>query len=397
MTAAQRQDDAAARRVDFPFRRPGESFPPPGYAEYRKREGLVWSMMPGGQRVWLLTRYEDVRAALTHPHLSSDSRHDGFPTPGRTGGAPSQTQIPGWFATLDPPEHDRYRKVLLHDFTARRMKELRPRIRQVVEDCVESLIAKGSPADLVADFAVPVPSLVICELLGVPRADRGFFESRISVLVTLSATDDQRDRATTELLRYLSRMITIKQRRPGDDLISVMIGSGALTPMEIGGAALLLLIAGQETTANNIALGAVTLMSHREWLGDDGIVEELLRFYSVADLVPLRVAVADLEIGGQLIRAGEGVAPLVAAANYDDTRFACPHAFDPHRPAGGHMAFGHGRHKCLGQHLVRVEMELAYRVLFDRLPTLELACPAEELPYKDDGVLYGLAALPVRW
>ncbi|MDG9715507.1 cytochrome P450 [Streptomyces sp. DH24] len=396
MTATDVQGDAA-RRVDFPFRRPGEPFPPPSYSAYREREGLVWSMMPGGQRVWLLTRFEDVREALLSPHLSSDSRNDGFPTPGRTGGPPSQTQIPGWFATLDPPEHERYRKVLMQPFTARRMKELRPRIQRVVEECVESLAAKGSPADLVADFAVPVPSLVICELLGVPRADRAFFESRIAVLVTLAATDEQRDRATTELLRYLGRMVTIKRRRPGDDLISTMIESGELTPMEVGGAALLLLIAGQETTANNIALGAVPLVSRPEWIGDEGIVDELLRFYSVADLVPLRVAVADVEIGGQLIRAGEGVAPLVAAANYDETRFGCPHAFDPGRSAQGHVAFGHGRHKCLGQHLVRVEMELAYRILFDRLPTLRLACPVEELPYKDDGVLYGLAALPVRW
>ena len=396
MTAAEVEDDAA-RRVGFPFRRPGESFPPPGYAEFREREGLVWSMMPGGQRVWLLTRFEDVREALISPHLSSDSRNEGFPTPGRTGGPPAQTQIPGWFATLDPPEHDRYRKVLMQDFTARRMKELRPRIEKVVEDVVEALAAKGSPADLVADFAVPIPSLVICELLGVPDADRAFFESRIAVLVTLAATDEQRDQATTELLRYLGRMVTIKRHRPGDDLISTMIASAELTPMEVGGAALLLLIAGQETTANNIALGAVPLMSHPEWVHDDAIVDELLRFYSVADLVPLRVAVADVEIGGQLVRAGEGVAPLVAAANYDDDRFACPHAVDPSRSAQGHVAFGHGRHKCLGQHLVRVEMELAYGILFDRLPGLRLDCRVEELAYKDDGVLYGLTALPVRW
>ncbi|MEV6592283.1 cytochrome P450 [Streptomyces acidicola] len=396
MTATDSKDDAA-RQVDFPFRRPGEPFPPPGYAELRGRDGLAWSMMPGGQRVWLLTRFEDVREALLHPHLSSDSRNEGFPTPGRTGGPPAQTQIPGWFATLDPPEHDRYRKILMQDFTARRMKELRPRIQKVVEDCVESLAAKGSPADLVADYAVPIPSLVICELLGVPNADRAFFESRISVLVTLSATDEERDQATTELLRYLGRMVTIKRHRPGDDLISTMLAAGELAPMEVGGAALLLLIAGQETTANNIALGAVPLMTHPEWIGDPDIVDELLRFYSVADLVPLRVAVADVEIGGQLIRAGEGVAPLVAAANYDDGRFACPHAFDPSRSAQGHVAFGHGRHKCLGQHLVRVEMELAYRVLFERLPGIRLDCAAQDLRYKDNGVLYGLAELPVRW
>jgi cytochrome P450 monooxygenase len=387
----------AAKLVDFPLRRAGDSFPPQRYDTLRGRDGLVWSVMPNGARVWLVTRYEDVRAVLTDPAFSSNPAHEGFPAPGRTGGPPAQDQVPGWFAALDPPEHDRYRKALIPEFTVRRIRELRPRIQEVVEECVDALLAKGSPADLVEDFAVPVPSLVICALLGVPRVDRAFFESRIRVLVTLGSTDDERDQATQQLLRYLGRMITIKQRRPGDDLISVLIGVGTMTPMEIGGAALLLLIAGQETTANNIALGAVTLLSHPEWIGDDGVVEELLRYYSVADLVPLRVAVEDAEIAGQPIKAGEGVAPLMAAANHDEAKFACPHAFDPARSARHHVAFGFGRHQCLGQHLVRAEMELAYRTLFDRVPTLELVEPPEQARFKHDGVLFGLHALPVRW
>ncbi|WP_443726314.1 cytochrome P450 [Streptomyces coffeae] len=395
MSGAEAPD--AAKRVDFPLRRTGGTFPPQEYEEFREREGLVWSTMPTGDRVWLVTRYEDVRAVLTHPKISSDPRHEGFPAPGRTGGPPAQTQVPGWFAALDPPEHDRYRKVLIPEFSFRRIKELRPRIQEIVEGCVERLLAKGSPADLVTDFAVPVPSLVICELLGVPPVDRGFFESRIRVLVTLTSTDEERDEATKQLLRYLGRMHTIKRRRPGDDLISVLIRSEALTPMETAGAALLLLIAGQETTANNIALGAVTLLSNPQWIGDDGVVEELLRFYSVADLVPLRVAVADVEIAGQVIKAGEGIAPLVAAANFDGSAFSCPHQFDPGRSEQHHIAFGFGRHLCLGAHLVRAEMELAYQTLFQRIPTLELARPVEELVFKEAGVLHGLDTLPVRW
>ena len=386
-----------AKLVDFPLRRPGDPLPPQQYEDFREREGLVWSTMPTGARVWLVTRYEDVRAVLTNPKISSNPGHEGFPSPGRTGGPPAQDQVPGWFAALDPPEHDRYRKVLIPEFSVRRIRELRPRIQEVVDDCVEALLAKGSPADLASDFAVPIPSLVICALLGVPQADRGFFESRIRVLVTLSATDEERDEASKQILRYFSRMIAIRKRRPGDDLISVMIRSETMTPMEIGGAAMLLVIAGQETTANNIALGASTLLSNRQWIGDDRVVEELLRYYSVADLVPLRVALEDVEIAGQLIKAGEGIAPLVAAANHDGSVFSCPHQFDPGRLEQHHIAFGFGRHLCLGAHLVRTEMELAYRTLFERIPTLELARPVEELSFRNNGVLFGLDSLPVRW
>lgn len=387
----------AAKLVDFPLRQAGEPLPPHQYAEFREREGLVWSTMPTGARVWLVTRYKDVREVLTHPKISSNPAHEGFPSPGRTGGPPAQDQVPGWFAALDPPEHDRYRKVLIPEFSVRRIKELRPRIQEVVEDCVEALLAKGSPADLVSDFAVPIPSLVICALLGVPQVDRGFFESRIRCLVMLDATDEERDEASKQILRYFSRMIAIRKRRPGDDLISVMIQSETMTPMEIGGAAMLLVIAGQETTANNIALGASTLLSNPRWIGDDRVVEELLRYYSVADLVPLRVALEDVEVAGQVIKAGEGIAPLVAAANHDGSAFACPHQFDPGREERHHIAFGFGRHLCLGAHLVRTEMELAYRTLFERIPTLELARPDEELAFRNNGVLFGLDSLPVRW
>ena len=170
-----------------------------------------------------------------------------------------------------------------------------------------------------------------------------------------------------------------------------------MSAAELSGVAMMLLIAGHETTANNIALGVLTLLLHPEWIGADGIVEELLRLHSVADLVALRVAVDDLEISGQHIARGDGIVPLVAAANHDEAAFGCPHRFDPTRNARHHVAFGYGVHQCLGQNLVRGEMDLAYRVLFDRIPKLELAVPVAELPFKYDGVLFGLHSLPVRW
>lgn len=384
--------------VDFPLRRPGASFPPAEYAGFREQPGLVRSRLPTGAVVWLVTRHEDVRAVLTDRRVSSNPTHEGFPSLlGKTGGVPSPDTMPGWFVALDPPDHDRFRKTLISEFSVRRIREMRPAIEQVVHDRIDAMLAAGDTADLVADFALPVPSLVISSLLGVPKADRDFFEAKTRTLVSTTATDQEREAATKELLRYLNRLISIKQKRPGEDLISRLLAAGTMSAAELSGVSMLLLIAGHETTANNIALGVLTLLMHPEWIGTEGVVEELLRLHSVADIVALRVAVEDLEISGQQIKAGEGIVPLVAAANHDEEAFGCPHRFDPTRSARHHVAFGYGVHQCLGQNLVRGEMDLAYRVLFDRIPKLELAKPVDELPFKYDGVLFGLHALPVRW
>ncbi|MFI0040578.1 cytochrome P450 [Streptomyces mutabilis] len=384
--------------VDFPLRTPEEPLPLSQYADHRRHSGLVQSHLPNGVPIWLVTRHEDVRAVLTHPKISANPDNEGFPNVGETMGVPKQDQIPGWFVGLDSPEHDRFRKVLIPEFTVRRVRELRPAVERIVDERIDAMLAGGNTADLVNDFALPVPSLVISSLLGVPPADRDFFESRTRTLVAIrSSTDEQRATATRQLLRYINRLIAIKDKWRGDDLISRLLSTGQLSHEELSGVLLLLLIAGHETTANNIGLGVVTLLSHPQWAGDERAVEELLRLHSVADMVALRVAVDDVEIAGQVIRKGEGIVPLLAAANHDTEVFGCPHAFDPERSERRHVAFGYGVHQCLGQNLVRVEMDVAYRKLFERIPTLELAVPLEELAFKYDGILFGLHELPVRW
>ncbi|SFS65432.1 cytochrome P450 [Saccharopolyspora flava] len=383
--------------VPFMLRRPGVSFPPPEYAEFRQRPGLTRAALPTGDTVWLVTRHEDVREVLTDPRISSNPAHEGFPAPGRTGGVPAASEIPGWFVALDPPDHGKFRKQLLPEFTVRRIRALRPAIESIVDESIDAMLARGNTADLVEDFSLSVPSLVISALLGVPKVDRAFFEAKTKVLVTINSTDEQRDEASKQILRYLNRLIAIKRKRPGDDLLSKLSAGDGMSVQELSGVAMLLLIAGHETTANNISLGVLTLLSHPEWINDPRVVEELLRYYSVADMVALRVATDDVEIGGQLIKAGEGVVPLVAGANHDSTVFERPDEFDPTRSAQGHVAFGYGVHQCLGQNLVRLEMEVAYSKLFERIPTLEVAVPVSELPFKYDGILFGLHALPVRW
>ncbi|MEU9356104.1 cytochrome P450 [Streptomyces griseoloalbus] len=384
--------------VGFPRRTPEEPLPLSQYAGHREQNGLVVSHLPNGVPVWLVTRHEDVRAVLTHPKISANPDNEGFPNVGETMGVPKQDQIPGWFVGLDSPEHDRFRKVLIPEFTVRRVRELRPAIERTVDERIDAMLAGGDHADLISDFALPVPSLVISSLLGVPPADRDFFESRTRTLVAIrTSTDEERATATRELLRYINRLIAIKEKWPGDDLISRLLATGQLTSVELSGVLLLLLIAGHETTANNIGLGVVTLLTNPQWIGNERLVEELLRLHSVADMVALRVAVDDVEIAGQLIRKGEGIVPLLAAANHDTEVFGCPHAFNPDRSERRHVAFGYGVHQCLGQNLVRVEMEIAYRKLFERIPTLELAVPMDELAFKYDGILFGLHELPVRW
>jgi cytochrome P450 monooxygenase len=380
----------------FPLRGPGKAWPLPEYEGLRER-GPVRSALADGRPLWLVTRHADVREVLTSPAISSNPAHAGFPDVGAGQGVPSQDQIPGWFVGLDPPEHDRFRKALIPEFTVRRVRAMAPAIQRVVDDRIDAMLAAGDTADLVESFALPVPSLVISALLGVPPADRDFFESRTRTLIAIrGVSEKQRETASAELLRYIGRLINVKQRWPGDDMISRLLANGVLEPRELSGVLMLLLIAGHETTANNIALGITTLLAHPQWVGDERAVDETLRLHSVADLVCLRVAVRDVEIGGRLIRAGEGVVPLVAAANHDPAVFACPHMFDPARTERQHVAFGYGVHQCLGQNLVRTEMAIAYKTLFDRIPGLTLACPPEDLPFKYDGVLFGLHELPVR-
>lgn len=390
--------EAHSEVVPWPARRPGEPFPPPEYAGYRDRGGPVRTRLPSGQPVWLVSRYDQVRAVLTDPRISANPSHPGFPQAARTGGVPTQEQVPGWFVGLDPPDHDRYRKVLIPEFSVRRVRQWQPTIQQVVDQCVDELLAHDGEADLVADFAVAVPSRIIATILGVPHADRELYESRTRVLVDLAAsTDEERSEAARQLLRHINRLIAIRQKWPGDDLISRMLATEVLAPQELAGAIMLLLIAGHETTANNISLGVVTLLAHPEWVGDERVVDELIRYHSVADLVAMRTVTEDVEIGGRLLRAGEGIVPLLAAANHDTALLDDPGRFCPSKSARGHVGFGYGVHQCLGQNLVRAEMECAYRTLFARVPTLRLGCPVEDLPFKYTGTLFGVHALPVAW
>lgn len=305
---------------------------------------------------------------------------------------------------LDPPEHGEARRAVLGEFTIRRMNALRPRIQQIVDEHVDGLLAGPRPADLVSALALPVPSLVICELLGVPYADHDFFQTRSANLLDRTIPAEKRYAAANEIREYMATLIIQKEKQPTDDLIGRQIAKGA-DREDLAGLGFLLLLAGHETTGNMISLGVMTLLERPSALAalkqdpavTPEVVEELLRYFTIAEYVTSRVAREDVEIGGVVIPAGDGVITLGNVANRDPAAFADGDTFDIGRGARHHIAFGFGPHQCLGQNLARVELQIVFDTLFARIPDLRLATTTDELSFKDESTVYGLHSLPVTW
>ncbi|MFJ5711471.1 cytochrome P450 [Streptomyces sp. NPDC093105] len=380
-------------------RRPGCPFDPPAELVDARRHGpIVRLTHPGGMPGWLITGYDLVRSVLADPRFSS--RKDllnvvDFEIPP----AP-----PGEFLLMDDPEHSRYRKPLVGRFTVRRMRLLTERIEQVTAECLDAMAAAGSSADLVTAFAKPIPTIVICEILGVPYEDRASFQQQIDTFMGGEVSDEELIAAYTATQEYLAQLVAAKRANPTDDVLSELTGSD-LTDEELKGISLILLAAGFDTTANMLALGTFALLRHPEQLAalrddpslTDGAVEELLRYLSVAKTF-MRTALEDVEVGGQLVEAGTTVVLSYNTANRDPERFADPDVLDIRRPFDGHLAFSHGIHQCLGQQLARIEMRVAFRALLDRFPSLRLDVPAEEVPLRPETAdIYGVKSLPVAW
>jgi cytochrome P450 len=358
-----------------------------------------------------VTHYDDARSLLTDRRVSSNRTLPGypFPTPGLAGFRKSYG--PSSLQTTDEPEHGRQRRMLTHDFTAKRMRELRPAVQKLVDARIDAMVAAGPPIDLVQEFALTIPSLVICALLGVSYRDHDFFQERS--MTCLSGVEAEAAKASSDLLQFLERLVEIKANEPGEDLISRVITqhvkSGELSYAQLVDHARVILLAGHETTGSQIALGCLALMRHPDQLKtflqdlDDparlaNAVEELLRYLTIAQSGRARVALEDIEVGGTLIRAGDGILVSEILCNRDDAVFLEPNQLDIHRAeAQRHLAFGAGVHRCLGEPLAEMELQIAYSTLFRRLPNLRLAVPFEELKYKEQSATYGVKALPVSW
>ncbi|KOX30688.1 MULTISPECIES: cytochrome P450 [Streptomyces] len=409
-TATPATDPAPADRtpaapVAFPQDRTCPYHPPAAYAPLRATRPLTRVTLFDGRQAWLVTGHTAARRLLADQRLSSDRSRDGFPvTSARLAGVRGRKAA---LVGVDDPEHRTQRRMVLPEFTLRRAAALRPHIRRIVGERLDTMIAGGPPADLVSAFALPVPSMVICALLGVPYADHEFFEEQSRRLLRgpLPAdTVDARDR----LEAYLGELIDRKRREPGDGLLDDLVrrqrNEGRTDREQLVAFAVILLVAGHETTANMISLGTYTLLTNpgrlAELRAEPGLlpdaVEELMRVLSIADGL-LRMAVEDIEVDGQIIRAGEGVVFSTSVINRDESVYPDPDALDWHRPARHHVAFGFGIHQCLGQNLARAELEIALHALFERLPTLRLAAPADEIPFKPGDTVQGMLELPVTW
>ncbi len=387
----------AARAATCPLR------PPPEFVNWRADPGLR-RVMYHGKPAWALSRYRDIRAGLLDPRLSADTM------PGVMKQAGADSSAPVIFARVDDPEHNRLRRMVTGAFTFRRCEAMRTPIQDLVDRYLDEMIAGGAPADLVRDFAVPVPSMVIALLLGVPPDDLGIFQQHTSVSLDTHSTDEQRANGAAALFAYIQELVERKESDPGDDMISRLVtdyvATGQLTRETATMTALIMLIAGHETTANMLSLGTVALLERRdvfELLGQTedpaviaNIVEELMRYLSIVHSQVDRVATEDLTLGGQVIRAGEFVVMNLPAGNWDSEFVDNPEIFDIHRNTRGHVGFGYGVHQCIGANLARVEMQVGFATLARRLPGLELAVAPEELTFKEADI-YGMKELPVRW
>jgi cytochrome P450 len=292
-------------------------------------------------------------------------------------------------------------------FTVRRMQRLAPRVEQIVETHLDAIEQAGPPSDLVADFALPVPSLVICELLGVPWNDRDEFQQRSAQQMDVSRPDHERLALLQQLHQYMAGLAIRAQKDPQDDLLGMLVREHGddLSPAELTGIALLLLVAGHETTANMLGLGTFALLRHPDQLAmvrDDPAtagpaVEELMRWLSIVHTGIQRTATTDMELAGVTIRAGDAVVLSFPSANRDPALVDAPERLDVSRGAVGHLGFGHGVHHCLGAPLARIEMRIAFPALLRRFLSLALAVPSRRIAFRSYNVVYGVEALPVTW
>jgi cytochrome P450 len=394
----------------YMFGEPDGLAPDPLYAKLREAEPVARVRVPYGRDGWLVTRYASVRAVLGDPRFSRAAAI-GPETPRGTPIWPTSDAM----VSLDPPAHTRLRRVVTPAFTVRRVEALRERTERLCDRLLDRLAMRGPPVDLVAELAFPLPITLICELLGVPYADRHRFGAWSRVLLARTGyAAAEVDRANAELRGYLTGMIEQRLAKPSGDVLGVLTEGhrqgGRISVDELLSLALTLLVTGHESTASELANAVYTLLTHPgrlAWLGADPTrvpvaTEELLRFIPLATGAPgpaghARVAVVDVELDGVPVPAADALLPAIQSANRDGAVF--PHAdrLDLARAPNPHLAFGHGPHHCLGAPLARMELQTALAALARRFPTLRLAVPAEEVCWQTGLTIRRPRALPVTW
>ncbi|WP_460344656.1 cytochrome P450 [Actinoallomurus acanthiterrae] len=388
----------------LPTKRDRPLDPPPELLALQQREPVSRMQYADGHVGWLVTGYDEARTVLADPRFSArrELHHPPLDGPVQESREPAE---PGLFIRMDPPEQTRYRAPLARHFTTRKVRNLEPWIERVTGDLLDEMAGLEPPVDFFEQVAMPLPSLVICELLGIRYDDRAEFQRNTTTLLDMNATMENRATAAVGVDAFVRALVQDKRTAPADDLLSALAQDSDMTDEELRGVAFLLFGAGYETTANMLALGMYTLLVHpaeaERLRGDSELVapavEELLRYLTVIHIGPCRTALEDVELGGRLIRAGETLTLSLGAANRDPGEYTDPHRFDPGRAMEGHLAFGHGPHFCIGHQLARTEMRIAFPEVLRRFPTLRLAVEPEEIPMREQMAFYGVHKLPVTW
>jgi cytochrome P450 len=360
-----------------------------------------------GSTPWLISGYAELKALNVDPRVSVDDTLPGFP---HWNSFMTAFERPRSVFNSDGDLHTHYRRMMTKPFTVKRVAALIPAIERITNEHIDTMLAGRQPADLVTALALPIPSLVISEMLGVPYADHASFQHAAFQAADHHSSPEQRIKSYGGLLEYLKELVERKIDDPSEDLVSelaVRVKDGEIPSTEAAYLAIGLLTAGHETTANMIAVGTVALLQNPEQSAvlrdaDDpklvaNAVEELLRYLSVVQNGQRRIAVADIEIAGQFIRAGDGIILDVSPANWDPKVFPDGDRLDLARPAREHVAFGFGPHQCVGQQLARAELQIVYPTILRRIPTLRLAVEPDEIAFKFQELAFGVYTLPVQW
>ncbi|MFH9733416.1 cytochrome P450 [Streptomyces sp. NPDC017260] len=406
-TAVDAAPTLAAPPRDFPVRRGCPFTAPAEYAAMRTDDPVARVTLPTKREAWVVTRYDDVRELLSDPRVSADIRRPDFPALGEGEQEAGARFRP--FIRTDAPEHTRYRRMLLPAFTVRRVRAMRPAVQARVDEILDGMLDAGGPVDFVTVYANAVSTSVICELLGIPRHDLEFFRDVTRISGSRDSTAEQVSEALGGLFGLLAELIAERREEPRDDLISKLVTEhlvpGGVTMDQLLSTLGITVNAGRETTTSMIALSTLLLLDRPALLEElrhnpslmPAAVDELLRVLSVADSIPLRVAAEDIELSGRTVPADDGVIALLAGANHDPEQFDDPERVDFHRTDNHHVAFGYGVHQCVGQHLARLELEVALETLIRRLPTLRLAGDRDQVVVKHDSATFGLEELMVTW
>ncbi|GAB3433960.1 cytochrome P450 [Actinophytocola sediminis] len=394
---------------ELPRSRTHPFHPPPEYEQLRKESPISRFVWPNGVEGWLVTTYNEVRSLLADPRLSINRFNSPPPSLSAIKDRKPEVMLPRSLVAMDPPEHTPWRRAIVKEMTPRWARSMEPRIAAITREYLDRIRDIGPPADLVEQLALPVPSRVICEVLGVPQADQEFFQEQAEVRSQVGAPAEKINAATKALYEYLGELVTDKRKSANtSDVLGRLVHAeiaGEPAPHDIVvGQAMLLLIAGHETTANTIGLGVATLMDNRELIADlndttkgTALVEEILRMHAIIQWGIVRRATDDIEINGLRIAKGDWVVCSLASANRDEERYACPHAVDTSQAQSPHVTFGYGVHQCAGQSLARTEVRVVLRELFAAFPGLRTTVSPEELRYRYEMWVYGLYECPVVW